>query len=89
MNTEQQKDEQLWEMAKARVSFRWSFVSYFFVNAFLVVIWFFTSDIRSYFWPIWPMMGWGIGIAFQYLRAYHGNEMSSTQQEYEKLKQQQ
>jgi len=89
MNTEQQKDDELWQMAKARVGFRWSFASYFIVNAMLVVIWFFTSGPRYYFWPIWSMMGWGVGIAFQYFQAYHGNKLSNTQEEYEKLKSQQ
>ena len=89
MNTEQQKDEQLWQMGKARVAFRWSFLTYFLVNGFLVVIWFFTSGPGSYFWPIWSMLGWGIGIAFQYFHAYHGNSIMTTEQEYEKLKRQQ
>lgn len=86
---EQQKDEALWKMAKTRVAFRWSFATYFIVNAMLVVIWFFTSGVGSYFWPIWSMMGWGVGIAFQYFHAFHGDTYTSTQNEYEKLKRQQ
>ncbi len=89
MNNEQRKDDELWQMAKARVGFRWSFASYFIVNAMLVVIWFFTSGADSYFWPIWSMLGWGVGIAFQYFHAYHGNKISSAEQEYEKLKKEQ
>jgi len=88
MNTEQQKDEKLWRMAKARVEFRSSFISYFIVNAFFVAVWFFSSGPESYFWPIWCMMGWGIGIAYQYFHAFHGNKITSTEQEYEKLKKQ-
>jgi hypothetical protein len=34
---------------------------YLLVNAFLVVIWLMTG--RGYFWPIWPIAGWGIGLA--------------------------
>lgn len=37
--------------------------SYAIVISALVVIWLVTSA-PGYFWPIWPMMGWGIGIAF-------------------------
>lgn len=89
MISQQQKDEMLWQMAKARVAFRWSACCYLLVNAMLVAIWFFTApDIRSYFWPIWPMMGWGVGLAFHYFRAYHGNGLSMTETEYEKLRQQ-
>jgi hypothetical protein len=40
----------------------------------------------GYPWPIWVMLGWGIGIAFQYFDAYHGSKQELEQQEYEKLK---
>jgi hypothetical protein len=88
MNTEEQKDEQLWQTAKARVAFRWSFLSYLIINAFLVAVWYFSSGPGSYFWPVWSIMGWGIGVAFHYFRAYHGNGLGAAQQEYEKLKNQ-
>ena len=40
----------------------WShFAIYLAVNALLVVIWALTG--AEYFWPIWPILGWGIGIA--------------------------
>lgn len=35
--------------------------SYVLVMALLLGIWAFTG--MGYFWPIWPMMGWGIGLA--------------------------
>ncbi|MBP9213262.1 MAG: 2TM domain-containing protein, partial [Chitinophagaceae bacterium] len=41
------------------------------------------------FWPIWPIIGWGIGLAFSYLDAYESNNFFSTQKEYETLKNQQ
>jgi len=84
----QHKDDLLWRQAKKRASFKWSLATYFFVNTFLVAVWFFSSGYDSYFWPIWPMLGWGIGIAFQYFEAYHGSKMFSAEQEYEKLKDQ-
>ncbi|CAA9526668.1 MAG: hypothetical protein AVDCRST_MAG85-3293 [uncultured Solirubrobacteraceae bacterium] len=34
--------------------------SYLAVMALLVVIWALTG--MGYFWPIWPMLGWGIGV---------------------------
>jgi hypothetical protein len=89
MNPEQQRDEELWQVAKARVGFRWSLATYVIVNAMLVVIWFFSSGAGSYFWPIWSIMGWGVGIAFQYFHAFHGNKFTSTREEYDKLKRQQ
>ncbi|MEI6265972.1 MAG: 2TM domain-containing protein [Sphingobacteriia bacterium] len=88
-NNQPERDEQLWKIAKERVAFKWSLASYIIVNSFLVGIWFLSSNHYTYFWPIWPMLGWGIGIAFHYARAYHGNSINSVEKEYNKLKNQQ
>lgn len=31
------------------------------VNALLVVVWL-ATDAGGYFWPVWPIAGWGIGV---------------------------
>ena len=80
------KDQILWKMAKKRAGFKWSFLMYVLVNLMLIGIWYFTSGEENYFWPIWPMLGWGLGVAIQYFEAYHGNQFFSVQNEYEKLK---
>ena len=41
---------------------------YLVVNALLVVIWAFTG--AGYFWPIWPMAGWGIGLVLHAYATY-------------------
>jgi hypothetical protein len=46
-----------------RGSLRAHAMSYAMVMAFLVLIWLLTSPEHAYFWPVWPMMGWGIGLA--------------------------
>lgn len=85
----EKKDALLWKMAKKRAAFKWSLVSYMFVNAFLIAIWYFSlDDDDTYFWPVWPMLGWGLGIAFQYFDAYHDNKVFTAEEEYEKLKKQ-
>jgi hypothetical protein len=89
MSTEQQHDEDLWKTAKARVNFRRGFATYLIINAVQVAVWYFTSGPRSYFWPVWSIMGWGLAVALQYFNAYHGNNSTSAQQEYEKLKREQ
>lgn len=38
-------------------------LAYVMVNAFLVVIWWMTNP-DGFFWPIFPILGWGIGVAF-------------------------
>jgi len=37
--------------------------TYVLVIAMLLVIWMVTAGEHAYFWPIWPMFGWGIGLA--------------------------
>jgi hypothetical protein len=39
--------------------------AYVLVMLFLIAIWAVTG--HGYFWPIWPMLGWGLGIAFMVL----------------------
>jgi hypothetical protein len=37
-------------------------VGYFLVNAFLVVIWAVSRGDDGFFWPIFVIVGWGIGV---------------------------
>jgi hypothetical protein len=37
-------------------------LAYVMVNATLVMVWALTG--ASFFWPIFPLMGWGIGLVF-------------------------
>jgi hypothetical protein len=77
-------DQKLWRLAQKRAAFKKSLASYFVVNSFLCAIWFVTSGPRNYFWPVWPILGWGFGIALQYFGAYAG--ASSAEEEFKKLK---
>ena len=87
-------DEELWRIAKKRVAFKKQLVSYIIVNGFLWAIWYFTrghSDLddmdgRSFPWPIWSTLGWGIGLAFSYFNAFHYNRSEDVAKEYQKLK---
>lgn len=85
----EERDEHLWRMAQKRANFQRTLVAYALVNGFLWFIWWFSSfrhgDEAGY-WPIWPMIGWGIGLAFQYMDAYGGNKTDLVQKEYERLK---
>lgn len=75
----------LWHIAKQRAAFKKNLSAYVVVNAFLVAVWYFSSN-HGYFWPIWPMLGWGFGLLVQYLGAYRGNQWFSPEKEYEALK---
>jgi hypothetical protein len=87
---ESEKDERLWRTARRRANFKRSLFSYFIVNAFLWGVWWFTtgqySGYGGYPWPVWVMLGWGVGLAFQYFNAYNGDRNDLAEQEYERLK---
>ena len=46
---------------KKRRDFHGHVLIYTLVNAFLVVIWAVTNP-DAFFWPIFPIVGWGIGV---------------------------
>ena len=92
---EQQRDERLWRMAQHRAAFKRNLYSYIIVNLLMWGIWWFTqgSDYLEHRqgipWPVWVMLGWGVGLAFHYFRAYQGSKTDLAEKEYEKLRQQQ
>lgn len=43
-------------------------LAYLMVNAFLVAIWFWTES--GFFWPIFSIIGWGIGVVFNIWEVY-------------------
>lgn len=79
------KDPELWQIAKTRAAFKITALSYLAVNCLLIFIWYFTTGFNSYFWPKWPLLAWGFGLAIQYFHAYYGNNVFSVHKEYEKL----
>ena len=83
-----EKDPQLWEIAKRRASFKYHIGTYVIVISFLWIIWFLHGDKyghTEYPWPIWPMMGWGIGLLFHFLGAYVLPKEGSAEREYERM----
>jgi hypothetical protein len=52
--------------------------SYLMVMALLVTIWLLTTP-GGYFWPVWPMLGWGFGLASHGLATLrHGSRGAGT-----------
>ena len=89
MEANEERDNNLWKIAEKRSSFKKHAATYFIINAFFWALWLFTGGVHDYDgwpWPVWPMLGWGIGLAFNYVSAYHDDRLTSTQREYEKLK---
>jgi hypothetical protein len=46
---------------KAKRGFMQNLASYVIVNVFLIIVW--AASGAGYFWPIWVIGGWGIGLA--------------------------
>jgi hypothetical protein len=61
--TDQELRDQAIERLKKRRDFRGHVFIYVAVNAMLVAIWAITSGGDDFFWPIFPILGWGIGVA--------------------------
>jgi len=65
MNSDQTGDS-LREQALARIKKKRDFSAhllvYIVVNCFLVFVWAVSSG--GFFWPMFPILGWGIGIVF-------------------------
>lgn len=53
---------------KAKRDLRAHLLAYVTVNAFLVAIWAVTG--AGFFWPLFPIFGWGIGVAFNIWDVY-------------------
>lgn len=79
------RDPKLWRRAKSRAGFKMHFSVYVIVIALLWVIWLFTG-VKTHPWPIWPTIGWGIAIIFDYFGAYKFS--NAAEKEYEKLRRQ-
>jgi hypothetical protein len=59
------------ERVKAKIHFRAHIILYICVNLGLVGI-YFLANMGEYFWPIWCMAGWGVGLLLHGLRVYGG-----------------
>jgi hypothetical protein len=87
-NSQEPRDENLLRMAKRRVEFKKHLFTYIIVNIFLWGIWLFGGirhDHLSFPWPAFVSLGWGIGLTFNYIRAYTGFKDNMVEREYQKL----
>ena len=49
--------------------------AYVVVNLFLIAIWAITSR-GGYFWPIWPLLGWAVGLGLHYWSVFFRRPIS-------------
>lgn len=62
------------KIAEDKVGFQVHLAIYAAVNAFLVALWYITSPSTGLVFPwfVFPLFGWGIGIAAHFVAAYRG-----------------
>ena len=75
MATDEELREQAIKAIKRKRDFKAHLVAYVIVNAFLVLVWYLSTG--GYFWPIWVIGGWGIGLAFNAWEAYGHRDVIS------------
>ena len=64
---------------KKRRDFSGHLLVYVLVNAFFVVIWAVTTDTHGFFWPVFPIVGWGIGVVLNAWDVYRNDEFDEEQ----------
>jgi hypothetical protein len=72
--TEDELREQAVRSVRKKQDFRGHVVAFVLVNSLLVGIWAATG--AGFFWPIFPILGWGIGLGFNAWDAYGRKPLS-------------
>jgi hypothetical protein len=62
---------------KKRHDFHGHLFAYTLINGFLVLIWALTG--HGFFWPMFPILGWGIGVFFNAWDVYRTDTYSEEQ----------
>ena len=88
MESDEELREKARKIAQKKSDFHIHLVIYLAVNAFLIIIWYTTLGLASFPWFVFPLFGWGIGIAAHAVEAYRGTGYieRQTEKEYQKLK---
>jgi 2TM domain len=76
--TEQELRAQALRRIKKKSDFHVHVLIYVLVNTFLVTIWAMTGS--GYFWPVFPMVGWAIGLAANAWDVYGDGDMPTESQ---------
>lgn len=65
-------DDAIMYRAKRKVGFKIHLTIYLIMISINWMIWYFSKS--TYVWPIWPTLGWGIGIFFHWRGVYHSDK---------------
>mgnify|MGYP001820084329 CR=1 FL=1 len=80
---ETRERERAREVARTRYGLRWHLPVYVLVNAGLVLVWWISGG--GFFWPAFPILGWGIGVVLHYLSAYRSGGNAWVDRETERV----
>ncbi|HZD43463.1 MAG TPA: 2TM domain-containing protein [Methanomicrobiales archaeon] len=93
MDEEMPTDEELWSIARKsaedKAGFYIHFAVYVTVNIFIIALWWVTGGAYGIFpWFIFPLFGWGIGVAIHFVSVFRGKQYVAkmTEKEYQRLK---
>ena len=88
MPTDEELRRKARKIAKGKSDFYIHFVIYIAVNLFLIAQWWVIAGPGSFPWFVFPLFGWGIGVAAHGISAFRGEGYVETQteREYQKLK---
>jgi len=76
--------DRLYGRAKAIIGFKIHLLVFSVLIPVQWGVWMVTNT--EYMWPVWPTVGWGIGLLIHWIIAFHLISIFSVQKEYEKLK---
>lgn len=81
------KDDSLWKTAQERAKFKRHLFAYILVSIFFWGVWAINGFNHGFhpLWPVFPMFFWGIGLFFNWYRAYYSHNDSMAEREYQKL----
>jgi uncharacterized membrane protein len=84
--TDDQLRDQAMRSLKKKQDFRSHVIAYVLVNALLIGIWAVTG--AGFFWPVFPLLGWGIAVAFNAWDVYGRRPVSEdeVQREMQRLR---
>ncbi len=88
MVTDEELRKKAKKIAKKKSDFYIHLVIYIAVNTFLFVQWWIIAGPDGFPWFIFPLFGWGIGLAAHAINTFRGNDYLEKQveKEYQKLK---
>lgn len=68
LDSEAELRRQARERVEAKAAFRTHLFAFIVINAMLIGAWAFTD--QGFFWPVFPLIGWGVGLLFHWRSSY-------------------